>query len=128
VQNNFAKRPLGRRIIALAAAYAIAVSSLLASFGAARAAAEAAGVAGGIICHTEAAQLSPAHDDGNSKTCAASCCIGCVTIMAAVPPPPAEFVPAAQTVSQAVEPFEIVILAGGPAAKSHQSRAPPQTA
>jgi hypothetical protein len=128
VQNNFAKRPLGRRIVALAAAYAIAISSLLASFGAAHAAAEAAAIPGGIICHTEAGQPSPAPDEGNSNACAASCCVGCVLLMAAVPQPPAEFVPVRQSTSQTVEPFKTVVLIGRPEAKSHRSRAPPQTA
>jgi hypothetical protein len=49
----FAKRPLRRRIIALAAAYAIALASLISSFSVASVAAQAVAQPGGILCHTD---------------------------------------------------------------------------
>ena len=53
MRKHFARRPLRRRIVALAAAYAIALSSLIATFASAKAAAEAAAAPdGAIICHT----------------------------------------------------------------------------
>ncbi len=91
MRKYFARRPLRRRIVALAAAYAIALSSLIASFGAASAAADAAAAPNGIICHTlVAGDEAPASGDTNSKHCIDNCCIGCLMLMAAVPPPPAK--------------------------------------
>jgi hypothetical protein len=126
VRRYFARRPLRRRIIALAAAYAIALSSLLASFGAARAAAETAAVPGGIICHSIlAGQPAPASDESNGKTCVGSCCVGCLMLMAALPPPPASAAPLLQAPSHRLAPLDAAILTGGPGTKSHRSRAPP---
>jgi len=129
VQNKLAKRPLRRRAIALAAAYAIALSSLLASFGVARAAAEAAAVPGGIICHTViAGQQVPSPAENNGKMCADCCCVGCMMSLAAVPPAPAGAAPLRQTSSHRVVPSVIAVLTAGREAKSHRSRAPPLTA
>ena len=73
-----------RRIVALAAAYAIVLSGLIASFGAARAAAEAAAQPGEILCHSVAAsQPAPSTDDSNGKVCVDACCVGCLALMAA---------------------------------------------
>jgi hypothetical protein len=129
VRNKFVKRNLRRRVIALAAAYAIALSSLIASFGAAQAAAEAAAVPGGVICHTlVGGQQAPSPTDSNGKMCTDCCCVGCTMPLAAVPPAPAGAAPLAQTSSHRVAPPEIAALVGGREAKSHRSRAPPQTA
>jgi hypothetical protein len=129
VVQNFAKRTLQRRIVALAAAYAIALASLLGSFGAARAAAEAAAVPGGIICHTLiSGQHAPSSDETNGKVCADCCCTGCLMPMAALPPPPANAVAVARSAGQAMALPAVVALAGSRQAKSHRSRAPPQTA
>jgi hypothetical protein len=117
---------LKRRIIALVAAYAIALSSLIASFGAARAAAEIAAVPGGIICHSAlAGQQAPSRDEGNGKPCADCCCAGCMMTVAAMPPPPVNDIVALRSAGKAVARPAIVGLSGGPNTSSHRSRAPP---
>jgi hypothetical protein len=128
VRKYFARRPLRRRIVALAAAYAIALSSLIASFGAASAAAAAAGPTG-IICHTlVAGDEAPASGDTNSKHCIDDCCIGCLMLMAAVPPPPAKIFRAPLSASQSIAPPQNIVLVGGLETKDHRSRAPPPVA
>jgi hypothetical protein len=129
VSENFTKRTLPRRIIALAAAYAIALSSLIASFGAAQASAAATAIPGGILCHTvDTGQSSPSPDETNGKLCVDSCCIGCLMMTAALPTPPANAAPLPQSVSHRVAPLEIAALGGRREAKSHRSRAPPLVA
>jgi hypothetical protein len=126
VRKYLARRPLRRRIVALAAAYAIALASLIASFGAASAAAAAAAPAG-IICHTLAAgDEAPA--SGNTKHCIDNCCIGCLMLMAAVPPPPAKIFRAPLSASQTVSPPQNIVLVGALQTKDHRSRAPPLAA
>jgi hypothetical protein len=128
VRKYFARRPLQRRIVALAAAYAIALASLIASFGAASAAAAAA-APNGIICHTlVAGDEAPASGDTNNKHCIDNCCIGCLMLMAAVPPPPAKIVLAPLSASQSLAPPQNIALAGGLKTKDHRSRAPPLAA
>jgi hypothetical protein len=131
VRKYFARRPLRRRIVALAAAYAIALSSLIASFGAASAAAEVATAPDGIIiCHTIVAGSetpSPA-DQTNSRHCVDNCCIGCLMLMVAVPPPPAKIIGAPLSASQIVAPPENIVLVGDLETKEHRSRAPPLAA
>ena len=122
----FAEWPLGRRLIALAAAYAIALSSLIVTFGVARAAIP---VPGTITCHSEAGGTTqPANPAHEGKLCDASCCIGCLTLVAALPPPPAKVTGAPRSSG---EPLALAaIITFGPAAHtaSHPSRAPPRTA
>jgi hypothetical protein len=128
VRKYFARRPLQRRIVALAAAYAIALASLIASFGAASAAAAAA-APNGIICHTlVAGDEAPASGDTNNKHCIDNCCIGCLMLMAAVPPSPAKIVLAPLSASQSLAPPQNIALAGGLKTKDHRSRAPPLAA
>jgi hypothetical protein len=128
VRKHFAKRPLRRRIVALAAAYAIALSSLIASFASASAAAEAATAPDGIIiCHTVVVgdeTPSPA-DQTNSKHCVDNCCIGCLMLIAAVPPPPAKITGAPLSASQSIAPPQSVVVGDGLKIKDHRSRAPP---
>lgn len=127
MRKYFARRPLRRRIVALVAAYAIALSSLIASFGAASAAAAAA--PNGIICHTlVAGDEAPSSGDTNSKHCADNCCIGCLMLMAAVPPPPAKIIGAPLSASQSIAPPQNIVLSGGLETKDHRSRAPPPAA
>jgi hypothetical protein len=127
VRKYFARRPLRRRIVALAAAYAIALSSLIASFGAASAAAAAA--PNGIICHTlVAGDQTPSSGDTNGKHCADNCCIGCLMLMAAVPPPPAKIIGAPLSASQSIALPQNIVLSGGLETKDHRSRAPPPAA
>jgi hypothetical protein len=129
VCSMFAKRPLRQRVIALIAAYAIGLSSLIASVSIARVAAEAAAQAGGILCHVNVAgQSAPSTGETNDRICADCCCVGCLTLMAAVPSPSAKVVAVPQSSSHCIALPAITVLAGGPAAKSHQSRAPPRVA
>jgi hypothetical protein len=129
VRKYFARRPLRRRIVALAAAYAIALSSLIASFGAASAAAAAAAAPNGIICHTlVAGDEAPSSGDTNSKHCADNCCIGCLMLMAAVPPPPTKIIGAPLSATQFIAPPRNIVLVGGLETKDHRSRAPPPAA
>jgi hypothetical protein len=129
VRKYFARRPLRRRIVALAAAYAIALSSLIATFGAASAAADAAAAPNGIICHTfVAGDETPASGDTNTKHCIDNCCIGCLMLMAAVPPPPAKIIGAPLAANQSIAPPQYIGLSGGIDSKDHRSRAPPAAA
>jgi hypothetical protein len=131
VRKYFAKRPLRRRIVALAAAYAIALSGLLASFGLARAAAEAAIAPDAVICHTVIAgeqAPSPASDQTDGGHCAANCCVGCLMLLVALPPPPTKVVGVPQSAVELLAPPAIAVVAAGPETTSHQSRAPPPAA
>lgn len=117
-------RLFGRRFIALAAAYAIALSSLVAAFTAARAAATSGPDV--TICHRDvAAEPEPASDHGSGKVCVDGCCIGCLVLAAAVPPPPKEAAPPSTGPGQILQAALIPSLAIRPEAKFHQSRAPP---
>jgi hypothetical protein len=126
VRGNLAKLPLRRRVIALAAAYAIALSSVIASFGAAQAAAEAINQPDAVLCHssTAAAQTAPRADESNSKICVESCCIGCLALAAAVPP---RVLTAAvpHSLSQRFAPLKRFILIGSVDFNAHRSRGPP---
>ena len=123
----FAKRPLRRRITVLAAAYVIALASLIASFVAARAAAEAINQPDGVICHGSGAeQPAPVPDENSGKICVGSCCIGCLTIVAAVPPPVVTpLVP--HSLGQRPAPLARFVLAAGTDFNAHRSRGPPST-
>ena len=121
----FAKRPLRRRIIAFAAAYAIALASLIASFGAARAAVEAINQQDGVICHGSGAErLAPVPNESSGKICVDSCCIGCLSIAAAVPSP---VVTAAVPHSLSQRPALLTrfVLAAATEFNAHRSRGPP---
>jgi hypothetical protein len=129
VRKYFARRPLRRRIVALAAAYAIALSSMIASFGAASAAADTAAAPSGIICHTlVTGHQAPSSGDTNTKHCIDNCCIGCPMLMAAVPLPPAKITGAPLSAGQSIAPPQNIALIGGPETKDHRSRAPPLAA
>ncbi len=120
---------LRRRILALVAAYAVVISSLVASFGAAQAAAEAPANPLGLICHHDpAGQPAPPSGGSNSNICIDCCCVGCLMPMAALPPPPATAAPALLAVAYRLAPLAIVPLSGARAAKFHRSRAPPSSA
>lgn len=126
MHRRFAKWPLGRRLVALAAAYAIALSSLIVSFGVTRAAMAAPGT---ITCHSEAGgAAAPAGGQPDGKLCDASCCTGCLMLVAALPPPPANVAEAPRSSGQTMALSAVITF--GPAAhtKSHQSRAPPRAA
>jgi hypothetical protein len=131
VRDISAKHSLRRRIVALAAAYAIALSSLIAGFGAARAEAAAAGSGdpGVILCHHSVGQQpAQAPNQGNNDICTADCCLGCLLLTAALPPPPADAIGVAASASPTVAAPAVAALLGRPETHSHRSRAPPQTA
>jgi hypothetical protein len=67
----------------------------------------------------------PAGDQDDGKTCANSCCIGCLMLMAALPPPPAKAVGAPQSPGQILPMWAVAGSVFSPQTKSHQSRAPP---
>jgi hypothetical protein len=126
VRNLFTERTIRRRFVALVAAYAIALSGLLANFTAARAAIETANSPIGIICHTlQTDQQAPAHDQGGDQACAANCCSGCLMAMAALPPPPATVTGAPQGTGLLLSPPAADAVVAGSETKSHRSRAPP---
>jgi peptidoglycan/LPS O-acetylase OafA/YrhL len=129
VRNLFTERTLRRRFVALVAAYAIALSGLLANLTAARAAIETANSPTGIICHTlQIDQQAPAHDEGGDQACAVNCCIGCLMLSAALPPPPATVTGAPQAVGVLLSLPAVDAIAAVSETKSHRSRAPPLTA
>jgi hypothetical protein len=125
----FHERTIQRRFVALVAAYAIALSGLLANFTAAHAAIQTANSPIGIICHTlQIDQQVPAHDQGSDQACAANCCIGCLMLMAALPPPPVTVTGALQTAGVLLSLPAADAVAAVSETKSHRSRAPPLTA
>jgi hypothetical protein len=128
VRQFFHERSLRRRAIALVAAYTIALASLLASFTAARATIDTNNSLG-VICHAlDTGQPNPSGGQDNGKACAENCCIGCLMLTAALPPPPVKISGAPQTASEPLLQPAIAPLASGTFTKSHRSRAPPLTA
>src|SRR5580693_116797 len=82
VYKHFAKRSLRRRILALAVAYAIALSGIITGFGAGRALAAATNSPAAVTCHSEiAADSTPAGNQDDGRPCANSCCTGCLMLM-----------------------------------------------
>jgi len=125
VRTTFAKRSLRQRIVALAAACAIVLSGLMTSLATAQAAAEAINQHDSVICHGNgAAQPAPVPDENNGKICVDSCCIGCLSIAAAVPTP---VVTAAvpHSLSQRLALRTRFVLAAGTDFNAHRSRGPP---
>jgi len=128
MRKSLAKHQLRRRAIALVAAYAVALSSLLASGVAARAAAELIAQSGGALCHTDVAgQAVPASGDNNT-ICTDYHCIACLTLVLGISPPHAKLTIAGKPSGQVLGLLATSLVAGRPCAKSHQSRAPPHEA
>jgi hypothetical protein len=129
VRQCSAERPLRQRIIALAAAYAVALSSLFASYGLARAAAATPAVPGAVICHTIVdADQAPSPASDHADHCADNCSRGCIMHVAALPPPPATPAGVLQSAAQRLPPAAVACLAARPQTASHRSRAPPSVA
>jgi hypothetical protein len=120
---------LRQRVIALVAAYAIALSGLIAGFSGAAAAAEAASQPNVILCHSDSAGAPalPA-DQGNSKNCTEGCCIGCLMQMASLPPPPASPLATLRIARKVLHPVAVAVSTGVRQTGLHRSRAPPLTA
>ena len=123
---RFAKRPLRQRIVALVLAYLVALSGVIGTFGAAHAAAAASIDPGFITCHGETSgRQTPAGDKQNGALCDGSCCIGCLMLVAALPPPPAIALGAPQSSGRTLPLLAVTDFAHTPQTRSHQSRAPP---
>jgi hypothetical protein len=122
---HFDQHSLGRRIVAIAAAYVIALSALIASFAAARAAAVAIVDPLGVICHIGSGSApSPSGNEGDARHCIDACSAGCLPL-AALPPPPGVVHTAPLPIPLA-KPVAVPVVADRLDLKSHRSRAPPQ--
>jgi hypothetical protein len=126
VHEHFAKWLLVRRLVALVAAYAIALSGLIASFSAVRVAVADANSSDIVIC--QRAQLGNPAPGGDHGDFGKSCCAGCLMLLAAVPPPPTASVAVEQSAGRPLALPTIIDFRSDPQTKSHQSRAPPQSA
>jgi hypothetical protein len=126
VQRFSVRHSLKRRVIALATAYVIALSSLIASFAAAQAAVQIGTQPGLVLCHSEGAGAdSSAPGQSDAKLCA-DCCTGCMMLTAALPPPPATGVVLVRVASATPHVMALDIVPHAATTKSHRSRAPPQ--
>ena len=125
MHKRFAKWPLSRRLIALAAAEAIALSSLMVSFGVARA---AVSLPGTITCHSEAGNTTPSGSQPDGKLCDASCCTGCLMLVAALPPPPVAVAEAPRVAGRPLPLVAVITVGTAAHTSSHRSRAPPRAA
>ena len=126
MHERFARRPWRRRIVALAAAYVIALSGLIASFSVIQMPGSFAIDQGTVVCHGEAHQ-APTSDD-NGKVCVDTCCTGCLTSTAVLPTPPADPVRVRHASIQPLGAVATTVYFARPQTRSHQSRAPPYAA
>lgn len=123
--HTFARRPLRQRIIALVAAYAIALASLAAGFGVAQAAVDALDGGYGVICHSGGAEGSPTGShDSNGAICLKSC-IGCIGSLATVMPPTVAPAGPPQLAIKRLDPPAPVVILASAKANAHRSRGPP---
>ena len=123
--NTFARRPLRQRLIALVAAYAIALASLAAGFGAAQAAVQALDGGYGVICHSEGTGDPPTgSQDSNGAICLKSC-IGCISALATVLPPTVAPAGPPQLSFKRLNPPAPVVTLAGAKANANRSRGPP---
>ncbi len=125
MQRTFARRPLQQRIVALIAAYAIALASLVAGLGA-QAAAQPLDGGVSAICHSEPAEGFPATGphESNGAICLKSC-IGCMTAPAMVIPP-AFAAAAPQNLSfKRIDLPAFALLRTNARSNAHRSRGPP---
>jgi hypothetical protein len=134
LRKRFIRQPMRQRIIALVAAYAIALTSLIAGFGAAQAASQAASQAaaqaldGGItaICHSALAEGGPAtgSDESNGTICL-KCCVGCLTPLATVLPPDVAAAGPPQAAFTRLNLPATGVRIADARSKAHRSRGPP---
>jgi hypothetical protein len=125
VHERFATWPLSQRLIALATAYAIALSGLMVSFGVARA---AVSLPGTITCHSDAGTTGPAGSQPDGKLCDGSCCTGCLMLVAALPPPPVKVAEAPRVAGRPLPLVAVITVGAAAHTSSHRSRAPPRAA
>jgi hypothetical protein len=113
-----------RRFVALGVAYAIALASVIATVGAVRAEVADLTSSGVVLCHLmRFGQTAPSGIP--PKGCDNSCCIGCLALLAAVPPPPTTSIAVAQNPGRLLAAPVPMELPSDPQIKSHRSRAPP---
>jgi len=125
VHKHFTDKLLLRRVIAVAAAYAIALASLIASLSAVRAAVADAMSSDIVICQqTALGQSAP----GGIPADYQSNCVGCVVLLAAVPPPPSASITVEQKPGTVLPIPPKRELPSDPQARSYQSRGPPLAA
>ena len=118
------KRPLRQRVVALAAAYAIALAGLIARFRTAQAVAEATGQPDMVICHSSLPDKSAPGPQDNGNLCIKSC-IGCITSSAMAMPPTVSAARLPQSVIKRLNlPAHVVRIAGAKF-NAHRSRGPP---
>jgi hypothetical protein len=118
------KRPLRQRVVALAAAYAIALAGVIAGFGTAQAVADALNQPDSVLCHSGAPEQPAPASDESGKICIAACCDGCLPMTPALSPrAAAAAVPHA--LSQQPAPLAHFVLVGGNELIFHRSRGPP---
>jgi hypothetical protein len=126
VRVTFAKRSLRARILALGTAYAIALASLVANFGAARAAADAIAQPDNVICHSVVAdQPAPSPDGTGNAICADCCCIGCITSIPVAVAPSAPALEIPQVLVAGLGPLTHSASLPAATSKAHRSRGPP---
>jgi hypothetical protein len=119
---------LRQRVIALVAAYAIALASLISGLGAAQAASSQAAVGGGsgVICHSNVGEPGPATGSDDSKgTICFICCIGCMTSLATVMPPAVAAADPPQLAFKRIDLPALSIRVAEIKSKAHRSRGPP---
>jgi hypothetical protein len=117
-----------QRVIALVAAYAIALASLISGLGAARAASQAAADGGNaVICHSDVVEPGPAtgSDDSKGTICFKSC-LGCMTSLATVIPPGVAAAGPPQLAFKRLDLPALSIRVAEAKSKAHRSRGPPQ--
>jgi hypothetical protein len=119
---------LSRRVIALFAAYAIGLSGLIASVGAAQVVAEALTQPGGVLCHSTGADQPATSPDGTrGKICVDDCCLGCLAMPGTLPLLPA-VVAHPQSSTERVVMLTSFMLVRAAYSHDHRSRAPPSAA
>jgi hypothetical protein len=117
---------LRQRIIALVAAYAIALASLIAGFSAAEATAAALDGGAGIICHSDqGAGGSPTGShDSNAAICLKSC-VGCMASLGMVIPPTLAAAGLRMLSFKRLDLPAFSLLRAGARSNAHRSRGPP---
>lgn len=126
MHSYFARWSLRRRVIALAAAYALALGAVIASWAAGSAAAVAAAGPATVICHSDTSGGPvPSQNDGSGRVCVDSCCVGCVLLTAALPPPPVKAIGVPQSAARPLAATPGVGIRAWSSTRAHQSRAPP---
>ena len=126
MRTTFAMRPVRQRIIALVAAYAVALASLIANFGAAQAAADAVAQPDSTICHSVIAdQPAPSPDGTGNAICADCCCVGCVASIPAAVAPSAPVLVIPQVLVAGLGAVTHLVSLPAATSKAHRSRGPP---